>query len=78
MTNQDSINASENMGPSAEESTKTRAISKGKLEAIAIVIMVLGYIMIFQTFSMTIYTYSFLVILAGTIMFIIVSHFSDD
>ena len=64
----------------AEDSAraKKRRLPKGKLEAGAIVIMVLGFLMIFQGFSATLYNYSFIVILIGTIMFIIVSHFPED
>lgn len=50
---------------------------KGRLELAAIGIMALGALMMFQPFTIALYSYSFLVILAGTLMFIVVSHFSD-
>ncbi len=50
---------------------------RGTLEPIAMTIMALGFFMIFQPFIKVLYTYSFIVILAGTLMFIIVSHLSE-
>jgi hypothetical protein len=50
---------------------------RGRLELIAIGIMALGALMMFQPFTIALYSYSFLVILAGTLMFIIVSHFPE-
>ena len=47
------------------------------LERIAMAIMALGALMMFQPFVLVLYSYSFIVILAGTIMFTVVSHFSD-
>ena len=38
---------------------------------------VLGVIMLMQPFALVLFTWSFLVTLAGTVMFIIVSHFPD-
>jgi hypothetical protein len=48
-----------------------------RLEAIAMAIMGLGALMMFQPFALFLYSYSFVVILAGTAMFIVVSHFRD-
>ncbi|WP_052343747.1 hypothetical protein [Kallotenue papyrolyticum] len=48
-----------------------------RLEGIAMLIMLVGLLMIFQPLAKALYTYSFLVILAGTIMFIVVSHLPD-
>jgi hypothetical protein len=50
---------------------------RGILEPIAMAIMALGFFMIFQPFAKGLYTYSFIVIIAGTLMFIVVSHLSD-
>ncbi len=50
---------------------------KRLLERIAMGIMALGALMMFQPFAMAIYSYSFVVILIGTLMFIVVSHFAD-
>jgi len=47
------------------------------LEPLAICIMILGYAMIFQPFSIVLYSYSFTVMLVGTVMYIIASHLPE-
>lgn len=47
------------------------------LEPLAISIMALGAIMMFQPFAKILFTYSFIVILFGTLMFIVVSHMPE-
>jgi hypothetical protein len=59
-------------GPAARPSSRKR-----RLERIAMAIMALGALMMFQPFALGIYSYSFIVILIGTLMFIVVSHFAD-
>lgn len=51
--------------------------SRRYLEPIAIGIMALGALMMFQPFAKVLYTYSFIVILFGTLMFIVVSHLQE-
>jgi hypothetical protein len=64
--------------PTTEKSSRTRpGARRRRLEAIAMAIMALGAAMMFQPFTLALYSYSFIVILAGTAMFIIVSHFRD-
>lgn len=46
-------------------------------EWIATVIILLGVVMLMQPFLLVLYTYSFVVILTGTVLFIIVSHFPE-
>ena len=46
-------------------------------EWIATVIILLGVVMLMQPFSLLLYTYSFVVILTGTVLFIIASHFPE-
>ena len=46
-------------------------------EWIATVIILFGVVMLMQPFLLVLYTYSFVVILTGTILFIIVSHFPE-
>lgn len=46
-------------------------------EMLATVLIVLGVFMLMQPFALWIYTYSFIVTLVGTVMFIIVSHFPE-
>jgi hypothetical protein len=58
-------------GPARQPSRKRR------LERIAMAIMALGALMMFQPLALAIYSYSFIVILIGTAMFIVVSHFAD-
>jgi hypothetical protein len=44
---------------------------------VATVLIGLGVFMLMQPFAMILFTYSFLVTLIGTVMFIIVSHFPE-
>lgn len=52
-------------------------LRRGPWEMVASVLIALGVIMMMQPFALGLYTYSFVVTLAGTIMFIIVSHFPE-
>ena len=46
-------------------------------ENFSTVLILLGVFMLLQPFAMWMYTYSFIVILVGTIGFVITSHFPD-
>ena len=46
-------------------------------ENLSTVLILLGVFMLLQPFAMLMYTYSFIVILVGTIGFVITSHFPD-
>lgn len=46
-------------------------------EALATILIGLGVFMLMQPFALALFTWSFLVTLIGTVMFIIVSHFPD-
>ena len=46
-------------------------------ENLSTVLILLGVFMLLQPFAMWMYTYSFIVILVGTISFVITSHFPD-
>jgi len=46
-------------------------------EALASALIALGVVMLMQPFALLAYTWSFLVTLVGTVMFIIVSHFPE-
>ncbi len=50
---------------------------RGPWEMLATIIIALGVFMLMQSFVMWAYTYSFITILVGTVMFIIVSHFPE-
>lgn len=46
-------------------------------EALATALIALGVVMLMQPFFLWAFTWSFLVTLAGTVMFIVVSHFPE-
>ncbi|MGB0696215.1 MAG: hypothetical protein ACPGOY_11240 [Rhodospirillaceae bacterium] len=50
---------------------------RGAWEMVASVLIALGVFMLMQPFVLWGFTYSFLVTLVGTVMFIIVSHFPE-
>jgi len=50
---------------------------RGLLENIATAIIAIGFLMLFQPYALSLYTYSFITMLAGTVMFIIVSKFPE-
>ncbi|TNJ48103.1 hypothetical protein FGE21_02125 [Phaeobacter sp. B1627] len=52
-------------------------LRRGAWEMLASVLIAAGVIMLMQPLSVSLYTYSFLVTLVGTVMFIIVSHFPE-
>jgi hypothetical protein len=54
-----------------------RLFVRGPWEMAASILIGAGVFMLMQPFWMLAYTYSFLVLLLGTVMFIVVSHFPD-
>ena len=56
---------------------KRRLFRRGPWEAGAIAVIGLGVTMLMQPFSLSLYGYSFVTILAGTLGFVVVSHFPD-
>ena len=52
-------------------------LRRGPWEMLASIIIALGVFMLMQPFVIWAFTYSFVVTLIGTVMFIIVSHFRD-
>ena len=52
-------------------------LRRGPMENIAITVIGLGFLMLFQPFVLELYTYSFVTLLAGTLMFMIVSKFPE-
>ena len=50
---------------------------RGPWEALATGIIAAGIVMLMQPLAIDLYTWSFVTILAGTAMFVIVSHFPD-
>ena len=53
-------------------------LKRGPWEIIATCLICIGVVMLMQPFVMWAYTYSFIVTLVGTVMFIVVSHFSEQ
>ena len=52
-------------------------LHRGPWENLATVIIAVGVFMLMQGFAIELFTYSFITILIGTVMFIIVSHFRE-
>ena len=52
-------------------------LRRGPWEMLATIVIALGVVMLMQPLALLLYTYSFATILAGTAMFVIVSHFPD-
>ncbi len=52
-------------------------LRRGAWEMLASIMIALGVFMLMQPFWMVAFTYSFIVTLAGTVMYIIVSHFPE-
>jgi uncharacterized membrane protein YjjP (DUF1212 family) len=52
-------------------------LRRGAWEVLASILIALGVLMMMQPFWMVAFTYSFIVTLTGTVMFIIVSHFPE-
>ena len=54
-----------------------RPLRRGPMEMVATILIALGVFMLMQPFALVLFTYSFLVTLVGTVMFIVVSHFPE-
>lgn len=52
-------------------------LRRGLLENIATAIIGIGFLMLFQPFALALYTWSFVTMLFGTAMFIVVSKFPE-
>jgi hypothetical protein len=52
-------------------------LRRGPCEAAAMALIGIGVVMLMQSLSLNLYSYSFITILAGTLGFVIVSHFPD-
>ncbi len=50
---------------------------RGPWEMVASVLIAVGVVMLMQPWALWAYTWSFLVTLTGTVMFIVVSHFRE-
>ena len=54
-----------------------RALRRARMENVATAVIALGFLMLFQPFALPLYTWSFVTLLAGTAMFIVVSKFPE-
>jgi membrane-bound ClpP family serine protease len=52
-------------------------LRRGPWEGLATVLIALGVVMLMQPFFLWAYTWSFVVTLVGTVMFIVTSHFPE-
>ena len=52
-------------------------LRRGPWENLATVVIAMGVLMLLQPLSLTLYTWSFAIMLLGTVMFIIVSKFPE-
>jgi hypothetical protein len=64
-------------GQIAMPTRRRGVLRRGPWEAGATALIGLGVFMLMQPFSLWLYTYSFVTILAGTLAFVVVSHFPD-
>ncbi len=56
---------------------KRRWLRRGPWEMAMAIVIGVGCLMLMQPFVLALYTYSFAVILAGTVGFVIVTHFKE-
>ena len=54
-----------------------KILRRGPMEMLAIVLIGLGFLMLFQPFALELYSYSFITLLVGTLMFIVVTKFPE-
>lgn len=52
-------------------------LRRGPWEMLASILIAIGVVMLMQSYALSLYTYSFIVTLVGTVMFIVVSHFPE-
>ena len=54
-----------------------KLLRRGPMEMLAIVLIALGFFMLFQPFVLELYSYSFITLLVGTLMFVVVTKFPE-
>ena len=57
--------------------SRRRILRRAPWEAAATALIGAGVVMLMQPFSLALYSYSFVTILAGTLGYVVVSHFPD-
>jgi hypothetical protein len=66
------------LATSPEEGRKwPKVLRRGRMENVASFLILVGAFLLMQPFSLWLYAYSFITILIGTAMFIVVSHFPE-
>jgi hypothetical protein len=60
-----------------DRGTRRRIFRRGPWENAATALIGAGVVMLMQPFALALYTYSFATILAGTLLFVVVSHFPE-
>jgi hypothetical protein len=61
----------------AADDFKRNLLRRGPWQTASTVVIVAGILMLVQPFALALYTYSFAVILAGSVAFVITSHFPE-
>ena len=61
----------------AKSNSSQNIFRRGPWENAATALIGIGIFMLMQPFLLGLFTYSFITILAGTLMFVVVSHFRD-
>ena len=54
-----------------------KILRRGPMEMLAVALIGLGFLMLFQPFALELYSYSFITMLVGTLMFIVVTKFPE-
>ena len=63
--------------PDSPQSRWPAWLRRGKMEMAACVLITVGLLMLLQPFALVLYTWSFVTMLAGTVMFMVVSKFPE-
>ena len=52
-------------------------LKRGPWEGLATIVIAAGVVMLMQSWSISLYSWSFITVLVGTALFVVVSHFKD-
>ena len=63
--------------PSKPDGSAWRLFRRGRWETLATVVIAVGVVMLCQPFWLVLYSYSFVTILTGVVMFVVVTKFPD-
>ena len=65
------------MSAPSNKSALRRIFRRGRWEIIAMLLIALGVVMLMQPLSLTLYSYSFVTVLAGTALFTVATKFPE-